>query len=177
LFACEAGREGLESNGLAVFAPDTPKATTPYHVSPVSVVVTEIVSELSGPGAIVYHSLTNWFPPIPITALEVKVSPAVSFTENVEAAEVGKQSQPTMITSGPFAVVSLTEQEVTYPHPVEADLSSARLELVLVLVLMLVVELVDVVVDEEVLLLLVVGLVELDETVEVVDVVLVEVPP
>jgi hypothetical protein len=33
--------------------------TTPYHVSPVFVVVTEMLSELRGLGAIAYHSSIN----------------------------------------------------------------------------------------------------------------------
>ena len=100
------------SNGLAVLAPETPKAITPYQVSPVSVVVTEMESEVRGFGAIAYHSWMNCPPPMlssPVLAWKVK--PNVSFTEKVIPS--GKQSQPTIITSGLLVVESVTEQEVT----------------------------------------------------------------
>ena len=64
LFACAMGRVGFVSKGVAVLAPETPKATTPYQVSPVLVVVTEITSEERALGAIAYHSCKNWFPPM-----------------------------------------------------------------------------------------------------------------
>jgi hypothetical protein len=47
------------SKGLAVFAPDTPKATTPYQVSPEIVEVTEITSFTRTEGATAYHSWMN----------------------------------------------------------------------------------------------------------------------
>ena len=112
LLDCATGREGFESNGLAVLAPEIANATTPYHVSPVFVVETDMVSELSGFGAMAYHSWMNCPPPMPsCEVLGVNVNPAVSSTENAEPP--GKQSHPTMITSGPVVVVSPTEQEVT----------------------------------------------------------------
>lgn len=89
VFVCPTGNEGFGSNGFAVFAPDMPKATTPYHVSPVSVLVTEMVSEVSRLGAIAYHSSMNSLPPMLISAREWNVSPAVSLTEKVEASEMG----------------------------------------------------------------------------------------
>jgi hypothetical protein len=125
LFACLTGSDGLESNGLAVFAPDIPNATTPYQVSPWFDVVTEIVSELNGLGAMAYHSSKNWLPPMLTVALEWNVSPAVSLTENVDSAEVGKQSQPTMTTSFECAVDRATAQEVTYPQPLVPEPSRA----------------------------------------------------
>ena|ERR1700722_4420998 len=51
--ACESGNPA--ANGLAVLAPEMAKATTPYHVSPVSVVVTEIASEDRREGEIAYQ--------------------------------------------------------------------------------------------------------------------------
>ena len=56
LFACATGRAEFGSNGLAVLAPEIANITTPYHVSPVFVVVMEMLSELKGFGAIAYHS-------------------------------------------------------------------------------------------------------------------------
>jgi hypothetical protein len=47
--------------------------------------------------------------------LAVKVRPAVSLIEKDPPA--GQQSHPTIMTSEGFAVVRVTEQEVTYPHP------------------------------------------------------------
>jgi hypothetical protein len=85
---------------------------TPYHVSPVSAVVTEIWSELKGLGAIAYHSCKNCPPPtLSCAVLAENVSPAVSFTEN--AVPSGKQSHPTMTMSPLMLVVSAAEQEVT----------------------------------------------------------------
>ena len=112
LFDCETGIPEFGSNGLAVFAPDTPKAINPYQVSPVSVVVKEITSEVNGLEAIAYHSWTNCPPPMPSwVVLGENVNPAESLTEN--AVPTGKQSHPTMMTSGPLEVVRATEQEVT----------------------------------------------------------------
>jgi hypothetical protein len=55
MLACAFGKTGLESNGLAVLAPETPNAMTPYHVSPVKDVWTEMLSPVNGDGAIAYH--------------------------------------------------------------------------------------------------------------------------
>ena len=49
----------------AAKAPKTPNATTPYQVSPVNDVCTEMLSALSGEEAIAYHVCMNWFPPMP----------------------------------------------------------------------------------------------------------------
>jgi len=111
LFDCATGRAEFGSNGLAVLAPETANMATPYHVSPVLAVVTEMLSELKGVGAIANHSWTNCPPPIlSWVVLGVKASPAVSFTEKAEPS--GKQSHPTMTTSPPVLVVSRAEQEV-----------------------------------------------------------------
>ena len=59
MLACAFGKPGLESKGLLVFAPDTPKAITPYHVSPVKDVWTEMLSPANGVGAIAYHVCTK----------------------------------------------------------------------------------------------------------------------
>src|ERR1035438_7720662 len=64
-FAWRSGRVGFASNGVAVLAPETPNAMTPYHVSPVKDVWTEIMSSVNGVGAIAYHVCTNWLPPMP----------------------------------------------------------------------------------------------------------------
>jgi len=112
MFAWARGKEGFVSKGLAVFAPETPKATTPYHVSPVKAVWTETTSPVSADGAIAYHSWRNSFPPMPICpVLCTNVRPAVSFTEKEEPA--GHQLHPTMITSEAWVVVSDTEHAVT----------------------------------------------------------------
>jgi hypothetical protein len=112
MFAWRAGSDGLVSKGLAVFAPETPKAITPYQVSPVMVVWTEMTSPVSADGAIAYHVCMNWSPPMLSWAvLGTKVRPAVSFTEKAPSA--GQQLQPTMITSEACAVVRETEHAVT----------------------------------------------------------------
>ena len=51
MLACRTGREGLGSNGFWRLAPDTPNATTPYQVSPVVVVTTEMLSPDRGDAA------------------------------------------------------------------------------------------------------------------------------
>lgn len=55
MLACALGNAGLGSKGLVVFAPDTPKAITPYHVSPVNDVWMDMLSPVNGDGAIAYH--------------------------------------------------------------------------------------------------------------------------
>jgi hypothetical protein len=121
------GSEGLGSKGFAVSAPETPKAITPYQVSPVSLVVTEMGSEARGDGAMAYHSWTNCPPPMPSwPVLGVKVSPAVSFTE--KEVPTGYPSTPTMMTSSPLVVDRTAEQEVTSPHPAETDPSRAGVD-------------------------------------------------
>ena len=103
------------AKGCAVFAPETAKAIMPYHVSPVEVVWMDMLSAFRTFAEMAYHVSIHWFPPIATwSVLEVNVRPAVSFTDHVPPP---KQSQPTMITSEGFVVVSDTEQEVTYPHP------------------------------------------------------------
>jgi hypothetical protein len=64
IFAWRSGTEGFVSNGLAVFAPETPNAMTPYQVSPVEGVWTEMLSLVSADGAIAYHVCMNWPPPM-----------------------------------------------------------------------------------------------------------------
>jgi hypothetical protein len=110
-----------------VFAPETANAITPYHVSPVDDVWTEMLSAVSGVEAMAYHVCMNWPPPmLSWPALAENVSPAVSFTEKDPPA--GQQSHPTIMTSEGFAVVRVTEQEVTYPHPFLALPSSDIVE-------------------------------------------------
>ena len=55
MFACGSA---TPEKGLAVFAPETANATTPYQVSPLSDVITEIVSE-RGEDDIAYQVWTN----------------------------------------------------------------------------------------------------------------------
>jgi hypothetical protein len=55
MLACDLGTDGFESKGLAVFAPETANAMTPYHVSPVDGVCTDMVSAVTGAGATAYH--------------------------------------------------------------------------------------------------------------------------
>jgi hypothetical protein len=96
----------------------------PYQVSPVSVVVRETLSADRTELDIAYQVSTNWPPPMPSwDSLGTNVRPAVSLTENV--APDGQQSQPTIITSFDWVVVSETLHAVTYPHPVEAEPSIA----------------------------------------------------
>ena len=86
------------ANGLTVLTPEIANATTPYQVSPVSVVVTEIVIEDRGEAEIAYHVCTNSPPPmLSCDSIGVNVKPAESFTEN--AALDGQQLQPTIMTS------------------------------------------------------------------------------
>jgi hypothetical protein len=55
--ACDSGKP--ETKGLAVFAPETANAIMPYHVSPASVVVTEILSAERAEMETAYHVWTN----------------------------------------------------------------------------------------------------------------------
>jgi hypothetical protein len=124
MLAWESGEP--ETKGCAVFAPDTANATTPYQVSPVLVVVTEIVSEESGEVDIAYHVCTVWPPPMESgDSLGMNVRPAESLTE--KAAPDGQQSQPTIITSFDWVVVRERLHAFTYPQPVEAEPSTAIL--------------------------------------------------
>jgi hypothetical protein len=55
MLACALGTDGFESKGLTVFAPETANAMTPYHVSPVDEVCTDMVSTVTAAGATAYH--------------------------------------------------------------------------------------------------------------------------
>jgi hypothetical protein len=106
------------AKGWAAFAPETAKATMPYHVSPVDVVWTITLSLLRTSAEIAYQVSSHWFPPMVVgPVLGMNVRPSASFTDH---APPPRQSQPTMITSEGFVVDSDTEQEVAYPHPASA---------------------------------------------------------
>jgi hypothetical protein len=109
MLACAIGKP--EAKGCAVFAPDTPKATAPYQVSPLLLVMTEIASEERGDAEMAYHVSMNWLPPmLKGDSLWMNVRPAVSLTENKELD--GKQSHPTIITSFGWVVVSIRLHDV-----------------------------------------------------------------
>ena len=54
------------AKGWAVFAPETAKATIPYHVSPVDVDWTDTLSAVRTFGEKAYHVSIHWFPPMGI---------------------------------------------------------------------------------------------------------------
>jgi hypothetical protein len=82
--ACATGNP--DTKGWAVFAPDTANATTPYHVSPVDVVWTEMLSAVRTPGEIAYHVSIHWPPPMATwPVLGMNVRPAASFTDHEPA--------------------------------------------------------------------------------------------
>jgi hypothetical protein len=54
--ACDSG---VPEKGMAVFAPETANATTPYQVSPVSAVVTEMLSDERDEEDMAYQVWTN----------------------------------------------------------------------------------------------------------------------
>jgi hypothetical protein len=121
MLACDSGSP---AKGLTVFAPETANATTPYQVSPVSAVMTDIVSDERGEVDMAYHVWTNCPPPmLSCDSLGANVNPAESLTEKV--VPDWKQSHPTIITSFDCAVVNERLHVVTYPHPLEAEPSRA----------------------------------------------------
>ena len=123
IFACDFASTG---KGLAVFAPETANATTPYQVSPVLAVVTEMVSVDRVELDIAYQVCTKLPPPMEYgESLGEKVRPDESLTEN--AVPDGQQLQPTIMTSFDWVVVNETLQVVTYPHPPDAEPSILRL--------------------------------------------------
>ena len=56
ILACDSG---VPEKGLAVFAPETANATTPYQVSPVLAVVTEMLSDGRAEEDMAYQVWTN----------------------------------------------------------------------------------------------------------------------
>jgi hypothetical protein len=124
MLACASG---VPEKGLAVFAPETAKAITPYHVSPVSAVVMEMLSDERAEWDMAHQVWMNWIPPmLSCDSLWINVKPAESLTE--KAVPDGQQSHATIITSFDWVVVSGTLQAVTYPHPVEAEPSKVGFE-------------------------------------------------